>query len=346
MPESSRVRVRPGVELQPVGGVASRIVLSEQAVLPAQRINEGWVVELPTTRFIVPAIAAVPVGTDGKALPSLEQLKETAPRPPAPPPPVRQDDAVYTVRVLSNTWFKLSANHQAKELPADKKTLVRSGTVLALKDHEPAARGHVILTMATLYQGRAKWAAYGPHVAIEGNLPDNQPNNEDPPTQAVLHRPNPGKRGRKINLSFGFRCPRLNAWVNYFYLGEPVLAGGNFSWAEVTKNGQRIPTDAKVIGNAIRIAKAMEEVRKRLGSRTVTVTSWYRDPATNRRVGGASRSRHLVGDAVDFVVAGIAPKRVNTLLDGWWGSRGGLASASSFTHIDARGHRARWSYGF
>ncbi|NEO91602.1 MAG: hypothetical protein F6K56_15710 [Moorea sp. SIO3G5] len=52
-------------------------------------------------------------------------------------------------------------------------------------------------------------------------------------------------------------------------------------------------------------------------------------------------SGHLSGDAVDFVVEGISPMSVNRPLDSWWGFRGGLGSASSFTHIYARGYRAR-----
>jgi uncharacterized protein YcbK (DUF882 family) len=90
----------------------------------------------------------------------------------------------------------------------------------------------------------------------------------------------------------------------------------------------------------------MEEVRQYLGDRPITVNSWYRDPRTNRLIGGARFSRHMTGDAVDFVVAGISPPEVNRRLDSWWGGRGGIASASVFTHIDARGYRARWSYGF
>ena len=40
-----------------------------------------------------------------------------------------------------------------------------------------------------------------------------------------------------------------------------------------------------------------------LGRRSeFTVTSWYRDPATNARVGGNARSWHLIGAAIDLVV--------------------------------------------
>jgi zinc D-Ala-D-Ala carboxypeptidase len=47
-------------------------------------------------------------------------------------------------------------------------------------------------------------------------------------------------------------------------------------------------------------AVRMEEVRRLLGDRVITVSSGYRSPAVNRAVGGAERSAHLSGRAVDF----------------------------------------------
>ena len=96
----------------------------------------------------------------------------------------------------------------------------------------------------------------------------------------------------------------------------------------------------------IRIAEALEEIRTMFGNRPMQINSWYRDPVTNAAVGGASMSRHLTGDAVDFVIQGYHPYDVFAELDYWWGSRGGLASSTVFTHIDGRGYRARWDYGY
>ena len=90
----------------------------------------------------------------------------------------------------------------------------------------------------------------------------------------------------------------------------------------------------------------LEEIRKMYGNKPMQINSWYRDPATNAAVGGASQSRHLSGDAVDFVVPGVSCFDVFARLDPWWGSRGGLASSSVFTHIDVRGYKARWDYGY
>lgn len=47
-------------------------------------------------------------------------------------------------------------------------------------------------------------------------------------------------------------------------------------------------------------AGRMEEIRRLLGDRVITVTSGYRCPELNRAVGGARTSAHLTGHAVDF----------------------------------------------
>lgn len=56
-------------------------------------------------------------------------------------------------------------------------------------------------------------------------------------------------------------------------------------------------------------ANMMEKVRKILGGNPIQVSSWYRNPAVNRIVGGVSNSQHALGLAVDFT----APKYGNIL---------------------------------
>ncbi|MEB3229628.1 MAG: D-Ala-D-Ala carboxypeptidase family metallohydrolase, partial [Leptolyngbyaceae bacterium] len=238
--------------------------------------------------------------------------------------------------VMSNTVFKAKLA-QSSSLKATEKLGVEAGTRLVILSDELAEEDHVKVVIPDgVLQGqsdRLEWYVYKGHIKILGTEPDNKPQDEpEAPTVSIASV----DRGNPIQV------PKLGT----VYLGDPIIEGGHFSWAEATKNGSRIPADETVVDGILRIAKVMEEVREFVGNKPITVNSWYRDPASNRAAGGASQSRHLVGDAVDFVVSGISPPQVNRQLEPWWGDRGGLASASCFTHIDARGYKARWSYGF
>jgi hypothetical protein len=54
-----------------------------------------------------------------------------------------------------------------------------------------------------------------------------------------------------------------------------------------------------ILQNMIHTAEKMEQVRQILGS-YIEVSSWYRCPKLNKAVGGATKSAHMSGYAVDF----------------------------------------------
>lgn len=56
----------------------------------------------------------------------------------------------------------------------------------------------------------------------------------------------------------------------------------------------------EVVATLRTTAARMEQVRRTLGKRVITVSSGYRSPELNRAVGGARTSAHLTGHAVDF----------------------------------------------
>lgn len=127
-----------------------------------------------------------------------------------------------------------------------------------------------------------------------------------------------------------------------YYLEAPVLQGGHLSWSEMTHNGTRIPPNRAVFDNFIRIAKGFEEVRKILGGVPITVTSGYRPPAVNRRVGGATFSRHLRGDALDLYVPGYTGRGIKAKINSRWnGGLGVYRSLPNIIHID-KGPNRRW----
>lgn len=129
-------------------------------------------------------------------------------------------------------------------------------------------------------------------------------------------------------------------------LGESIIPNGIYTWNDATKNGTRVPTKA-IMERIAAIAVHVEQLTDKAGKGKWTVTSWYRDPVSNRNVGGASQSRHLSGDAVDVFFPGF--EALHRELDSSW--PGGLAAkpgSRGFLHLDARHEvgdgRSRWTY--
>lgn len=90
------------------------------------------------------------------------------------------------------------------------------------------------------------------------------------------------------------------------------------------------------------LIRRLNKLQRRLG-RSITVHSGYRSPAVNRRVGGASKSKHMYGLAVDISVPGLSPRQVAAIAAQL--GFGGIGIYGDFTHIDVRdvqGESARW----
>jgi hypothetical protein len=250
-----------------------------------------------------------------------------------------------TLEVNGDTIFKAKPV-QSSQLSEAEKVLVKKGTVFLLNSYTHPENNHVRVALQGAFLGpenRTTWYAYVPDIQISGTEIGNKPND-----QGTSQPANPADRG--IAMTFpGFS--------GTYYSNDPIQpknkygVRGNFTWGEAlhanpATGRYRRPASTAVVYGILRVADVMEEIRKMYGDKPLRINSWYRDPATNAAVGGASMSRHLVGDAVDFVVPGVRCSDVYARLNPWWGNRGGLASSSVFTHIDVRGYRARWSYGY
>ena len=139
-------------------------------------------------------------------------------------PDIRIVGDTITLKVISDTLFKTSPK-MSSQLSNTEKVFVKNTTELELISHELAASNHVKLELAEpSFSNRSDlvWYAYKPDIEIEGNEKDNQPKNETPA---------PKPTGRYVKLP-GFQ--------GNFYLSNPIIPGGNFTWGEATHGGSRI----------------------------------------------------------------------------------------------------------
>ena len=88
------------------------------------------------------------------------------------------------------------------------------------------------------------------------------------------------------------------------------------------------------------LCEQLELVRALCGNRVVTITSGYRTPEYNRKVGGVKNSQHIEGRAADIRVAGLSARIVAQKILGAVSAKElgvkGIGSYASFTHVDIR----------
>ena len=118
----------------------------------------------------------------------------------------------------------------------------------------------------------------------------------------------------------------------------------NFSLQEFnSKCGREIPNN--VLPNIIQLAKNLQVLRDALG-KTIFITSGYRSPQHNKKIGGAKDSQHVKGMAADIKVSGMTPKEVALVIEGLIEQgkikQGGIGIYPSWVHYDIRGTKARW----
>jgi uncharacterized protein YcbK (DUF882 family) len=118
----------------------------------------------------------------------------------------------------------------------------------------------------------------------------------------------------------------------------------NFTLQEFnSKCGRDIPNN--VLPNIIQLAKNLQVLRDAVG-KSISITSGYRSPQHNKKIGGAKDSQHVKGLAADIKVSGMTPKEVALVIEGLIESgkmkQGGIGIYPSWVHYDIRGTKARW----
>jgi hypothetical protein len=112
----------------------------------------------------------------------------------------------------------------------------------------------------------------------------------------------------------------------------------SFSPAEIACRGT-----GKLVVNT-EAMDALQRLRDRLG-KPMIVTSAYRSPEHNRRVGGASASRHLAGDAFDISMSNHSPDDFERAAREAGFKGFGFYPKSNFMHIDM-GSPREWGTRF
>jgi uncharacterized protein YcbK (DUF882 family) len=110
----------------------------------------------------------------------------------------------------------------------------------------------------------------------------------------------------------------------------------NFTLQEFnSKCGRDIPNN--VLPNILQLAKNLQVLRDAVG-KSITITSGYRSPQHNKKIGGAKDSQHVKGMAADIKVAGMTPKEVALVIEGLIESgkmkQGGIGIYPSWVHYD------------
>jgi hypothetical protein len=243
--------------------------------------------------------------------------------------------------VLDHTVLKPSTD-QASTLPANVLIPVEKGKVLPILAYLEED-GHLKITLdpekidCKALGGKNTHWIYGGHIEDPAGFgPSNNPKDTPPaPAKAGMGTPFtlPGYQGR-------------------YWSGSPVHKDAeHVSWGEALHfNGAsyRAPENAAIVNNIIQVSKEVQKIRDMYG-KPVRIHSFFRDSATNKRVGGARFSQHTLGSAVDFSIPGVPVMDIYRRLDPTW--PGGLAYSTKmgFVHLDIRnrisgGGRARWAY--
>lgn len=118
----------------------------------------------------------------------------------------------------------------------------------------------------------------------------------------------------------------------------------NFNLSEFNKHNFAL--NETVLRNIQALANNLQVLRDEV-KKPIKITSGYRSPEHNAKVGGVKSSRHITGEAADFKIAGMTPKQVAAVIEKLIAAgkmeEGGLGTYSTWVHYDHRNVKARWT---
>ncbi len=136
----------------------------------------------------------------------------------------------------------------------------------------------------------------------------------------------------------------LPGYSNDFYLEAPIIAGGSFTWAEATANGDSIPKTKETIQNIITLAEKLQVARNQIG-KPFHIASWYHTIHLDAASRGQQEKHHVSGDSVDFWVDGYTNRQLAEMLNWWSGGMGTYTYVPYMINLDI-GVERRWQAGY
>lgn len=201
--------------------------------------------------------------------------------------------------ITDNTFFKQGTG-QAVPDDTDNNVFVREGLEFSVESVEWLVDINHLKIKVTPpgFASKITWYCFADHVEVtdeDGNAVEtfNRPANTEPDVNRTL--PTDTVKVKNLNKGAFVRVGNTK-----YYLSDPIIEGGNFTWDEATHCGTRVPNKEQV--ETIKaLAKRLQPYRNAVDE-PFEITSWFRPEPFNRRAGGASRSRHLSGGAVDIKI--------------------------------------------
>ena len=238
------------------------------------------------------------------------------------------------ITALRDTFLKKQIL-QTSQLSADQKLAVAAGQTYAVEAYKKADAGHYFVKLA---DGEGEWYIYdsddGGHwdTTWEGDEKETNPPVTPTETDGEVHSA-PG------SIDWKDSNQRIS---KYFTVGEVTL----------NDTRRRPEPNSSEEENILALVKELDKVREEWGT-PIRVTSWYRPPAVNRAVGGASRSQHISGRAVDIQPTQGGLYKFQSWLDQNWHGALGYGAKRGFVHLDIRNGKGwksggpkgvRWNY--
>lgn len=167
--------------------------------------------------------------------------------------------------------------------------------------------------------------------------------NFERPANAASKKKERADMGQRYYDKFVKGVENTTMATNTYKKGQKTKLSENFNSLEFDCHGSGCCSETIINP---KLVEYVQKIRDHFG-KSITVTSGYRCPVHNKRIGGATGSRHSKGDAADIVVSGVAPREVAKYAESI-GIKGiGLYETNAdghFTHVDTRDVKSFW-YG-